>query len=71
MFTAAITDSVEEKKSPVAEARVPLPKIKPIKKQNSFIHNQNPKSIKGGLNEDHRLVGLNVDQIFNAGNNFI
>ena len=64
MFTAAITDSVDQKKTPIAETRAPLPKIKPIKKQNSFIQSQKQKNIKGGLNEDHRLVGLNVDEIF-------
>ena len=71
MFTAAITDTVEEKKVPVAVSRIPLPKRIPIKNQNSVVQSHQPTNINGGSNDKHRLDGLNINQIFNTGNNFV
>lgn len=66
MFTAAITDTVDEKKRPVAESRIPLPKRRPINNQNLLVQSHQPTNTNGRSNDDHRLVGLNIDQIFNA-----
>jgi hypothetical protein len=71
MFTAAITDTVDEKKSPAAESRIPLPKRIPINKQNLLVQSHQQTNTNGGSNGDHRLVGLNIDQIFNTGKKFI
>ena len=71
MFTAAITDTVDEKKVPAPVSRIPLPKRRPINNQNLVGQSHQPKNINGGSNDNHRLVGLNVDQIFNTGKNFV
>ena len=70
MFTAAITDTVNEKKTPVAESRNPIPKRRPINNQNLLVQSHQPSNTNGGSNDDHRLVGLNIDQIFNTGKIF-
>ena len=66
-FTAASSDTPdkEEETSLPAAAR-PLPKIRPFNNRNPVGKTQ-PRNINSALDGTHRLIGLNVDQIFNAG----
>ena len=78
LFTAAAaSNDANEKITPVAgkpkitpvagEPRTPL-LSKPISNQNSIIPNRNKPIINSASSDgEHRLVGLDVDQIYNAG----
>ena len=78
LFTAAAaSNDADEKITPVAgkpkitpvagEPRTPL-LSKPISNQNSIIPNKNKAVINSASSDgEHRLVGLDVDQIYNAG----
>ena len=72
MFTAAASgNAADEEVIPVAgKPRTPTIS-KPVNNQNSIFPNKNQPVINTASEDgEHRLVGLDVDQIYNAGKIF-
>ena len=73
LFTAAAASPTSnEKVTPVAgKPRTPTIS-KPVNNQNSIFPNKNQPVINTASSDgEHRLVGLDVDQIYNAGKIFV